>query len=371
MPTSPISIPRSLLPRDGRFGSGPSLVRPAAVDALAAVAGTYLGTSHRQAPVKQVVAAIRSGLRELYALPDDYEVALGVGGATVFWDAAVFGLITRRSQHLVCGEFSSKFAAVAAGAPHLLDPIIRESEPGTAPTVDAGAEGDALALIHNETSTGVMLPIDRPQTGDWLVLVDGTSAAGAVPVDPGAFDAYYFSPQKAFASDGGLWLALVSPTAAERARRLAAQRWVPPTLDIGLALDNSAKDQTYNTPALATLFLLREQIDWMLDNGGLEWTSTRSAASARHVYDWAEQADFATPYVADPAVRSTTTVTVDLVDEIPVSDVSTVLREHGIVDVGGYRKLGRNQLRIATFPSIDPADVARLTACIDYIVEHR
>lgn len=371
MPTPPISIPRELLPRDGRFGSGPSLVRPAAVEALASAATGYLGTSHRKAPVKLVVADVRAGLRELYGLPNGYEVALGIGGATLFWDAAVFGLIESRSQHLVCGEFSAKFAAVAANAPHLLDPVVREAPPGSAPTVDDGADDDTLALIHNETSTGVMMPVRRPAGGERLVVVDATSAAGAAPVDPLDFDAYYFSPQKAFASEGGLWLALLSPAAVERISRLREARWAPPTLDLAVAVENAAKDQTYNTPALATLFLLREQIRWMLDNGGLEWTSGRSTRSARHIYAWAERSEYAAPFVTDPALRSTTTVTVDVTDDIPVAEIGGVLRDHGVVDIEGYRKLGRNQLRIATFPSIDPEDVARLTACIDFVVAHR
>jgi phosphoserine aminotransferase len=315
-----------------------------------------------------VVADIRSGIAELYSLDNGYEVVLGLGGATAFWDAAVFGLISQRSQHLVLGEFSAKFAAVVGGAPHLDAPDVRTAEPGSAPSPDASVEVDVFALIHNETSTGVMPPIARPERPQALVLVDATSAAGAVEVDLKATDAYYFSPQKAFGSDGGLYLAIMSPAAIERVASLGESRWTPPFLSLALAIENSRQNQTYNTPALATLHLLRSQLRWMRDNGGLSWAAQRAATSSAIVYQWAESSDFADAFVADPALRSTTTVTVDLDDAVPATAVTDVLRRHGVVDIDGYRKLGRNQLRIATFPNIEPEDVARLIAAIDYVV---
>jgi phosphoserine aminotransferase len=370
-----IRIPPGLLPADGRFGSGPSKVRPEQVAGLVDAATTYLGTSHRQRPVKAVVGRVRSGLRELFSLPDGYEVVLGNGGTTCFWDAATFGLIEARSQHLSFGEFSSKFAAAAAAAPHLGDPTVIESPPGTHPLPEADPEVDLYALTHNETSTGVSMEIRRPAgaalpaDGGGLVAVDATSGAGGLRVDPDEFDAYYLAPQKCFAADGGLWLALLSPAAVERVERLAASgRWVPAFLDLKIALDNSRQDQTYNTPALATLYLLAEQLDWMLAGGGLAWTAGRCDRSAEILYTWAEQADFARPFVAEPRDRSHVVGTVDLVDEVDAAAVARVLRANGVVDTEPYRKLGRNQLRIAMFPAIDPEDVAALCACVNHVV---
>ena len=370
-PAAPdIRIPVDLLPRDGRFGSGPSKVRPEEVDALAATGTTYLGTSHRQATVRFMVAALRNGIAELLSLPDGYEVALGNGGTTAFWDAATFGLIEQRSQHLSYGEFSSKFAACAAAAPHLGDPEVIESRPGTVPTPKANPDVDAYCFTHNETSTGVAVAPVRPEGAEGLVLVDATSAAGALRFDATQVDAYYFAPQKALASDGGLWLATLSPGAVERIERISAgDRWVPAFLDLGVALDNSRKDQTYNTPALATIFLAVQQIEWVLHNGGLPFAAGRCDRSAETLYGWAESRDYATPFVADPAIRSRVVATIDLDDAIPAATVSAVLRENLVVDTESYRKLGRNQLRIAMFPAIDPEDIEALTRCIDYVVE--
>ena len=368
-PLPDIRIPDDLKPGDGRFGSGPSKVRPAQVDAVSAAATTLLGTSHRQAPVKKLVGRLRSGLSTLFGLPDGYEVALGNGGTTAFWDAATFCLIDRKSQHLSFGEFSSKFAAAAAAAPHLDEPEVIESAPGTHPSAVAREGVDVYALTHNETSTGVAMEVRRPEGADGLVAVDATSGAGGLRVDPTQFDAYYFAPQKSFASDGGLWLALLSPAGAERIERLAASdRWIPAFLDLGIALDNSRKDQTYNTPALATIVLMVEQLEWMLGNGGLEWAASRCDRSAEALYGWAEASDYATPFVAKPDERSHVVGTIDLADGIDALTVSAVLRANGIVDTDSYRKLGRNQLRIAMFPAIEPDDVAALTRCIDHIV---
>jgi phosphoserine aminotransferase len=365
-----ITIPAELLPRDGRFGSGPSKVRPEEVEALAASGTTYLGTSHRQGTVRFMVAALRNGIAELLSLPDGYEVALGNGGTTAFWDAATFGLIDQRSQHLSYGEFSSKFAACAAAAPHLGDPEIIESAPGTVPTPKANPDVDAYCFTHNETSTGVAVAPVRPDGAEGLVLVDATSAAGGLRFDPSQVDAYYFAPQKALASDGGLWLAALSPAAVERIERISAgDRWVPAFLDLDIALDNSRKDQTYNTPALATIFLAVQQVEWVLHNGGLPFAAGRCDRSAEILYGWAESRDYATPFVADPAIRSHVVATIDLDDEIPAATVSGVLRQNLVVDTESYRKLGRNQLRIAMFPAIDPDDVEALTRCIDYVIE--
>ena len=363
-----IRIPNDLLPRDGRFGSGPSKVRPEAVQALADVAVSYMGTSHRQAPVRSVVGRIRAGITSLFSLPDGYEVVLGNGGTTVFWDAATFGLVEERSQHLVFGEFSSKFADAVAAAPHLKDPERIEAAPGDHPEAVARDDVDVYALTHNETSTGVCMALRRPAP-ESFVAVDATSAAGAVRWDPSQVDVYYFAPQKVFAGDGGLWLAVCSPTATERIERLAASgRWVPASIDLGIALDNSRKDQTYNTPALATIFLLDDQLRWFNEQGGLEWSAGRSDRSAATLYGWAEASDYATPFVADPAKRSPVVGTVDLDHRVDASTVSAVLRANGIVDTDAYRKLGRNQLRIGMFPAVDPDDVAALTACIDHVV---
>ncbi len=371
----PVAIPASLLPSDGRFGSGPSKVRPEAVAALTRAAPGYMGTSHRQEPVRSVVRRVRHGLAELFGLPDGYEVVVGNGGATAFWDAAAFGLVERRARHLVCGEFSSKFAAVTAGAPHLSDPEVVSSDPGTRPEHSAGddpAAVDVYAYPHNETSTGVMLPVVRPAGLDpgTLVVVDATSAAGGARLDPAVFDAYYFAPQKCFSSDGGLWLALLSPDAIARVERVATSgRWVPPSLDLRIAVGQSRLDQTYNTPALATLFLLAEQIEWMLAGGGLEFAAGRCDQSASILYGWAEAHPLATPYVSDPAARSTVTGTIDLDGSVDATEVARVLRAHGIVDVEPYRKLGRNQIRVAMFPAIEPSDVEALTRCVDVVLE--
>ena len=373
--TPDITIPPSLLPSDGRFGSGPSKVRPAQVDALAAVATTYLGTSHRQKTVKSQVGRVRAGMRQLFSLPDGYEVVLGNGGTTCFWDAATFGLIEEQSQHLSFGEFSSKFAAAVLAAPHLKDPQVIESEVGTHPLPTADTSVDLYALTHNETSTGVAMTIRRPAgaalpaDGGGLVAVDGTSGAGGLRVDPAEFDAYYLAPQKCFASDGGLWIALMSPAALERVEGIAASgRWIPTFLDLKTAVDNSKLDQTYNTPALATIYLLAEQLDWMNDNGGLEWTASRCDRSAEILYTWAEQSGFARPFVANPSDRSHVVGTIDFVDAVDASVVAAVLRAHGIVDTEPYRKLGRNQLRIAMFPAIEPDDIASLCGCITHVV---
>ncbi len=371
--TPDIVIPPELLPSDGRFGSGPSKVRAAQVEALAAAAPRYLGTSHRQPTVRSVVGRLRAGLRDLFALPDDYEVILGNGGTTVFWDAATFGLIEEQSQHLVFGEFSSKFANAVGAAPHLKSPQTIESAPGTHPTCIPDPAVDLYALTHNETSTGVAMTIERPgrrPMGEGgLVAVDATSAAGGLRVDASQFDVYYFAPQKCFAADGGLWVALVSPAGLERIERIAASdRWVPPSLDLKIALENSRQDQTYNTPALATLFLFVNQLEWMLSNGGLEWSASRCDRSAEILYTWAEEADFARPFVSDPGDRSHVVGTIDFVDAVDAKQLAAVLRANGIVDTEPYRKLGRNQLRIAMFPAIEPEDVAALCACINYVV---
>jgi phosphoserine aminotransferase len=368
--TSDISIPPDLLPSDGRFGSGPSKVRPQAVEALAAASSDYLGTSHRQAAVRFTVAALRNGVGELLELPDGYEVVVGNGGTTAFWDAATFGLIDRRSQHLSFGEFSSKFAACARAAPHIEAPDVIESPPGTHPDAKASPDVDAYCLTHNETSTGVAMPLTRPEGAEGLVLVDGTSGAGGLRFDASQTDAYYFAPQKCLASDGGLWIAALSPAAVERIERIAASgRWVPAFLDLKVALDNSRKDQTYNTPALATIHLAVSQIQWIIDNGGMPWAAARCDRSAETIYGWAEASDYARPYVSDPAVRSHVVATVDLDDDLPAATVSKVLRANGIVDTEGYRKLGRNQLRVALYPAIEPDDVAALTRCLDYVAE--
>jgi phosphoserine aminotransferase len=364
-----VRIPADLLPSDGRFGSGPSKVPQRAVEALTSIAPTYLGTSHRRPGVRSVVARVREGLADLFSLPDGYEVLLGVGGSTAFWDAASFGLIERRSQHLVFGEFSSKFAKVATAAPHLDGPEIVESPPGTHPLAHP-SDVDAYALTHHETSTGVMMDITRPDGAGGLVLVDATSGAGGLRVDPGQFDVYYFAPQKAFASEGGLWLALCSPRAIERMEQIGASgRWMPPSLSLPIALDNSRLDQTYNTPALATLYLLAEQIEWMLRNGGLEWSASRSDRSSETVYAWAEAHRYATPFVAKPDERSHVTATIDFAEPVDAAAIATALRANGIVDVEPYRKLGRNQLRIATFPAIEPDDLVAFTRSVDYVID--
>jgi phosphoserine aminotransferase len=375
-----LEIPIALKPADGRFGCGPSKVRPDALAALVRDGAAVMGTSHRQKPVKALVAEIRGGLRDLFSLPDGYEVALGNGGATVFWDAAAFGLIERRSLHLAFGEFSHKFATVVAEAPFLADPLLLTAEPGGAPGSEeleaalAGGDGasvDALAWAHNETSTGVMVPVVRPAgAASALVLIDGTSGAGGLPLDPAQLDAYYFAPQKAFASDGGLWLALLSPAALERIARIRdSGRFAPASLSLPIAVESSLKDQTYNTPAVASLFLLADQVRWMLALGGLGACVARARESSTHLYGWAERAPFAQPFVSDSAKRSLVVGTIDFDESVDARLLASTLRANGIVDVEPYRKLGRNQLRIGTFPAVDPDDVRALTACIDFVVE--
>jgi phosphoserine aminotransferase len=368
-----LQIPQQLKPSDGRFGCGPSKVRGQALSKLASDGAALMGTSHRQKPVKGLVADIRCGLRELFSLPDGYEVALGNGGATAFWDAATFGLIEQRSAHLVFGEFSQKFAQASSAAPFLADPIVTKAEPGDAPDPLAieAQDADVVAWAHNETSTGVMVPVVRPAGGgDALVLIDATSGAGGLPLDASQADAYYFAPQKSFASDGGLWIALLSPAAQERIGRIdASERWVPAFLSLAIALENSVKDQTYNTPALASLFLLADQIRWMLDGGGLDWCVSRTRESSSSLYGWAEQASYATPFVADADKRSLVVGTIDFDETVDAALLASTLRANGIVDVEPYRKLGRNQLRIGMFPAVEPADVQALVACIEWVVE--
>ena len=366
-----IDIPEDLKPADGRFGCGPSKVRPEQLDALAAWGARYLGTSHRQSPVRAVVSRVRSGVSDLFSLPDGYEVILGNGGTTAFWEIAAFGLVREQAQHLAFGEFSSKFAKVTAAAPWLAEPTVIESAAGTHPMPSAEPGVDAYALTHNETSTGVAMPVGRVAGADpgALVLVDATSGAGGLPVPVSEADVYYFAPQKCFAADGGLWIALMSPAALERAAAIASSgRYVPEFFSLPTAIDNSRKEQTYNTPALATLLLMAEQVEWMLGNGGLPWATARTADSSSRLYTWAEKAPYATPFVADPAQRSQVVGTIDFTDEVDATAVAATLRANGIVDTEPYRKLGRNQLRIGMFPAVDPADVEALTACIDYVV---
>ena len=368
----PIVIPASLRPVDGRFGCGPSKVRPEQVAALAGPGAGLLGTSHRQAPVRAVVQRIREGMEALFSLPDGYLVVLGVGGTTAFWEIAAFGLVERRSAHLSFGEFSAKFGRVTAAAPWLDDPAVTESEPGTHPQPRAQAGADAYALTHNETSTGVAMPVQRVAGADpgALVLVDATSGAGGLPVQAGEFDVYYFAPQKCFGSDGGLWLALMSPAALERAERIAAGgRYIPEFLSLRTAIANARLQQTYNTPSLATLILLDSQLAWLLGRGGLAWATARTGESSRHLYEWAGKSPHATPFVADPRQRSQVVGTIDFDAGIDAVRLAAVLRSNGIVDTESYRKLGRNQLRIGMFPSVDPADVQALTACIDFVIE--
>jgi phosphoserine aminotransferase len=367
-----ILIPHDLLPADGRFGSGPTKIREAQLDALTAAGRTVLGTSHRQAPVRRIVQRVREGLAALFGLPEDYEVVLGNGGPTAFWEIAAFGLVSNKSQHLSFGEFSAKFAKATQMAPWLSDPSVITSAPGTHPASVAEAGIDAYALTHNETSTGVAMPIRRVPGADdgALILVDATSAASGIAVDPAEFDAYYFAPQKCFGSDGGLWLALMSPAAIERAARIAASgRYIPEFLSLQTAIDNSRLQQTYNTPAVATLIMLAEQIEWMLSQGGMAWTTERTGASSGILYNWSDKSTLATPFVTDPSQRSQVVVTIDFADTVKATDISKALRANGIVDTDSYRKLGRNQLRIGTFPAVEPADVEALTSCIDYVLE--
>ena len=379
-----LTIPDDLKPADGRFGSGPSRVRPEQLARLAQEGAEIMGTSHRQAPVRGVVAQVRAGLRELFTVPDGYEVVLGNGGSTAFWDVAACSLVRERSLHLVYGEFSSKFAACTRAAPFLADPIVVSADPGDAPSPRADSDADVIAWAQNETSTGVMVPVQRPDdlSPDSLVLIDATSGAGGLPVDVSQADAYYFAPQKGFASDGGLWLALMSPAALERVASIAGDsapddsapthpRWIPDFLSLSIALENSVKDQTYNTPAIATLLLLADQLEWMLGHGGLDAMVARTTESSSHLYDWASQHEHATPFVSDPGKRSLVVGTIDFDDDVDAADVAATLRANGIVDVEPYRKLGRNQLRVAMFPATDPSDVRALTACIDWVLERR
>lgn len=373
-----ITIPPSMLPEDGRFGSGPSKIRPEQVQALDAGAATVLGTSHRQSTIKQIVGSIRAGLAEFLRIPDDYEIVLGNGGATAFWDMACASLITRRAAFGVYGSFSAKFADSAAAAPFLEDPVVYRCEPGDCRLPEYTEYVDAYCWAHNETSTGVAAPVHRIAGSleqGALTIVDATSAAGALPVDISQTDAYYFSPQKAFGSDGGLWIAALSPAAIDRAYGIAQStslegvlRWIPPFLSLKSAIENSRKDQTLNTPAIATLIMLNEQLQWLNNNGGMAWATARCAKNASLLYQWAEQSDYAHPFVADPALRSNSVVTIDLDDRINAKQVTAALRENGILDTSGYRKLGRNQLRVGVFPSVEPADVAALTNCVDYVV---
>ncbi|MFT4125356.1 MAG: phosphoserine transaminase [Gordonia sp. (in: high G+C Gram-positive bacteria)] len=373
--TGPITLPADVLPADGRFGCGPSKVRPEQLQSLVEVGASVFGTSHRQAPVKNVVGSVREGLADLFSLPEGYEVVLSNGGTTAFWDAAAFGLVKQRSLHLTYGEFSTKFATVTTKAPFLDTPVVVATDPGTAPdpaalTADDLGGVDLIGWAHNETSTGVAVPVIRPEGADAIVAIDATSGAGGLPVDITETDVYYFAPQKCFAADGGLWLAVMSPAAIERIEQVAAtDRWCPEFLSLPTAVDNSRKNQTYNTPALATLLLLDNQIRWMLDAGGLDWCVARTAESSSRLYTWAESSEFATPFVADPALRSQVVGTIDLDADVDAAVVAKTLRANGIVDTEPYRKLGRNQLRIGMFPAIDPDDVSTLTAAIDYVVE--
>ena len=370
MTTPAITIPADLLPVDGRFGCGPSKVRPEQLQAVLEGGTTIMGTSHRQKPVKDVVGRVRSGLRSLFALPEGYEVVLGNGGATAFWDAAALGLVRERSLHLTNGEFSSKFASVTTGAPFLTDPVVVKAEPGSAPEPVSDPSVDLIGWAHNETSTGVMIPVQRPAGSEGkLIAIDATSGAGGLPLDAHDADVYYFAPQKCFASDGGLWVALMSPAALERVAEIGAtDRWIPESLSLTTALDNSTKDQTYNTPAVATLIMFAEQLDWMNGRGGLDWCTARTKDSSSRLYDWAEASSFATPFVVDPAQRSLVVGTIDLDDSIDAAAVAKTLRANGVVDTEPYRKLGRNQLRVGMFPAIEPDDVTALTACIDHVV---
>lgn len=363
-------IPTELLPSDGRFGSGPSKIREAQIDALVAASKHTMGTSHRQAPVKNLLGSVREQLSQLFALPQDWEVVFGNGGASMFWDAATFGLINNRSEHLVFGEFSSKFADAARKAPHLQEPVVVDAPPGTIAEVEL-ADVDTYCFTHNETSTGATMPLVRPTSPqDALVVVDATSAAGGIVWSTKEVDVYYFSPQKGFGSEGGTWIALCSPRALERINSIAAtKRWCPTSLDLAVALENSRANQTYNTPSISTFVLLNNQLQWMLENGGLEWCAQRTTRSSQYLYDWATRQSFAAPFVHNPAYRSPVVGTIDL-DGVDASAVNSILRENGIVDTDSYRKLGRNQIRVSMFPSVEPADIQQLTKCIDYIVEH-
>jgi phosphoserine aminotransferase len=366
-----LQLPADIKPSDGRFGSGPSKIRPEQLARLAAEGAAVLGTSHRQKPVKNLVGQIRSGLRSLFDLPDGYEVVLGNGGTTAFWDAAAFGLVREQAQHFTYGEFSAKFATVTNGAPFLKDSVVVKAAPGTAPDITYSPGADLVGWAHNETSTGVAVPAVRPAGSDGaLIAIDATSGAAGLPVKAEDFDVYYFAPQKSFASDGGLWIALMSPAALDRVAEIQASgRWIPEFLSLTTALDNSLKDQTYNTPAVATLFLLADQIDWINGNGGLDFSTGRSQDSATRLYTWADKTAYTTPFVADPAHRSNVVGTIDFAEDVDAAAVAKALRANGIVDVEPYRKLGRNQLRVAMYPAVDPEDVTALTNCIEWVVD--
>jgi phosphoserine aminotransferase len=367
------SIPAELLPQDGRFGCGPSKVRPAQVDYLASVSRTVLGTSHRQAPVRNLVGDVRNGLADLFNLPEGYEIILGNGGSTAFWDIAAFGLVRQRAQHLAFGEFSAKFGSVTQKAPFLGEPTIIKGEPGTLPTPSAEAGVDVYAWAHNETSTGVMAPVTRVRGADdgALMLIDATSGAGGLPLEVAESDVYYFGPQKCFAADGGLWLAAFSPAALARVDEIAAtDRWVPDFFSLPTAISNSRLNQTYNTPAVSTLALLANQIGWINDQGGLDWAVKRTTDSSSRLYSWAEATAYTSPFVADPAARSLVVGTIDFTDAVDAAAVAKVLRANGVVDVEPYRKLGRNQLRVGMFPAVDPDDISKLISSIDYVVSH-
>lgn len=366
-----LTIPADLLPADGRFGCGPSKVRPEQLQSLVTAGASLFGTSHRQAPVKNLVGRVREGLKELFSAPDGYEVILGNGGSTLFWDAAAFGLIREKSLHLTFGEFSAKFASCVAKNPFVGDPIKVVADPGSAPAPVSDPSADVIAWAHNETSTGVMVPVQRPAGSEnALVLIDATSGAGGLPVDLSEVDAYYFAPQKNFAGDGGLWVSLMSPAALERVEQIGGSgRWVPDILSLPIAVENSLKNQTYNTPAIGTLLLLADQIDWLLAGGGLDWATKRTADSASRLYSWAEATSYTTPFVANPAQRSQVVGTIDFNDDVDAAAVAKVLRANGVVDTEPYRKLGRNQLRVAMFAAIDPEDISKLTQCVDWVVE--
>ena len=365
-------IPSARLPSGPRFGCGPSRIRREVVASLSEP-GSVMGTSPRQPPVRHVVAAIREELSTLYDLPAEYEVALGNGGATLFWDMATVSLVEKCAATGVYGEFTKKFSSVLQGAPFLADPAVFQAPPGELALPQALGEIDAYAWAHNETSTGVVAPIRRPDEIDEnsLVLVDATSAVGGVAADVAQTDAYYFSPQKNLSSDGGLWLAILSPAAIERSERLTTSaRWVPQMLDLSVAVKNSRADQTLNTPALATLVMLEAQCRWLLDKGGMTWAASRTASTSGILYRWAEDNPLTTPFVTDPALRSPVVVTIDIDKSVDATQLCARARENGILDIEPYRKLGRNQIRVATFSSIEPGDIEALTACLDWLLEH-
>ena len=364
-----IRIPENLLPADGRFGSGPSKVPASAMKSLVETGSTIMGTSHRKPAVKNQVARLRRGLSEFFDLPEGYEVVLGVGGTTAFWDVATFSLVENRAQAATFGEFGSKFAKTVT-APHLQPPSVIDAEPGSAAYLQAEEGVDVYGTPHNETSTGVAIEVKRVAAEGALTLHDATSAVAGLPVDVRESDCYYFAPQKGLASDGGLWLALLSPAALERAERICgSSRYVPEFLNLQTAIENSRKDQTYNTPAVATVILAAEQVDALNAAGGLNAAAKRCEESAGALYNWAESSPVASPYVTNPDIRSNVVVTVDFDESVDAARLAALLRDNGILDTEPYRKLGRNQLRIATYPAVDPADAVALTGCLDYLIE--